>query len=171
MHRIKRINTIRHLGVYSNYTRSGEIRDFNEKNIIYGWNYCGKTTLTRLFNWLNADILIDEDFSSATYEIELENGTKVTQETRAASPCLVQVYNADFIDANLKFNTIDSKIKAITFDLGEETKPIRDKISSLNNQIINYDIIIGKTTYYTALYNNFEAIFTNRARTIKNDFL
>lgn len=170
MHRIKRINTIRHLGVYSNYARSGEIRDFNEKNIIYGWNYCGKTTLTRLFNWLNAGILIDEDFSSATYEIELENGTKVTQETRAASPCIVQVYNADFIDANLKFNTIDSKIKAITFDLGEETKPIRDKISSLNNQIINYDIIIGKTTYYTALYNNFETIFTNRARTIKNDF-
>ena len=36
---IKRINKIKNLGVFSNYIRNSEIRDFEEKNIIYGWNF------------------------------------------------------------------------------------------------------------------------------------
>ena len=36
---IKRINKIKNLGVFQNYRRSGDIRDFEEKNIIYGWNF------------------------------------------------------------------------------------------------------------------------------------
>ena len=42
MVKIKRINSIHNLGVYKNYTRQGNISDFNDKNIIYGWNYSGK---------------------------------------------------------------------------------------------------------------------------------
>lgn len=47
---IKRINRIKNMGVFSNYTRNSEIRDFEEKNIIYGWNYSGKTTVSRLIS-------------------------------------------------------------------------------------------------------------------------
>ena len=49
---IKRIQSIKNLGVYSNYTRKGDLPDFNDKNIFYGWNYSGKTTLSRLFSFL-----------------------------------------------------------------------------------------------------------------------
>lgn len=35
---IKCINKIKKLGVFSNYTRNSELKDFDEKNIIYGWN-------------------------------------------------------------------------------------------------------------------------------------
>ena len=45
---IKRINKIKNLGVFSNYPRNSELKDFDEKNIIYGWNYSGKTTISRL---------------------------------------------------------------------------------------------------------------------------
>lgn len=171
MAKIKRINSIQNLGVYKNYTRSGEIRDFNDKNIIYGWNYCGKTTLSRLFNWLNANCGIDEDYVETTFEIELEDGTKITQANKTiSSPCIVQVFNSDFISTNLQFAYSNNKIKAIAFDLGEEIKPIRDKIALLNNRIENYNTIIQSTTNYTAQYHNLETLFTNRARIIKNDF-
>ena len=36
---IKRINKIKNLGVFSNYTRNSELKNFDEKNIIYGWNF------------------------------------------------------------------------------------------------------------------------------------
>lgn len=171
MTKIKHINSIQNLGVYKNYMRTGDIRDFNDKNIIYGWNYCGKTTLSRLLNWLNANCGIDEDYIGTTFEIELEDGTKITQANKViSSPCVVQVFNSDFILNNLQFASDDNKIKAIAFDLGEEIKPIRDKIVLLNNRIDNYNFIIKATTSYTARYNNLENLFTNRARTIKNDF-
>ena len=47
---IKRINKIKNLGVFSNYTRNSELKNFEEKNIIYGWNYSGKTTVSRLIS-------------------------------------------------------------------------------------------------------------------------
>lgn len=171
MTKIKRINSIQNLGVYNDYRRSGNIQDFNDKNIIYGWNYCGKTTLSRLLNWLNPTSAIDEDFSAATFEIELDDDTKLTVRNRAvASQCIVQVFNSDFVSANLQFVTTNNKIRPITFELGEETKPIRAKITLLNKRIENYNIITGATTYYTQKYNGFEGLFTNRARIIKNDF-
>ena len=37
---IKRINKIKNLGVFSNHTRNSELKDFEEKNIIYGRNLC-----------------------------------------------------------------------------------------------------------------------------------
>lgn len=62
---IKRINHIKNFGVFKNYKRNGEIQDFAKVNIIYGWNYSGKTTISRLFqnfelkrnneNYLDAD--------------------------------------------------------------------------------------------------------------------
>ena len=36
---IKRINKIKNLGVFSNHTRNSELKDFDERNIIYGWNF------------------------------------------------------------------------------------------------------------------------------------
>lgn len=173
MTKIKRINSINNLGVYKNFTRSGNIPDFNDKNIIYGWNYCGKTTLSRLFNWLNPTCSIDDDFANCTFEIELENGERIRQDNRDNFKGIVQVFNTDFIDANLQFNTkngISNKINAITFDLGEESKPFRDKIAILQQRLNNYDLIIQATSVYTTRYNNFESLFTTKAREIKNDF-
>lgn len=171
MVKIKRINSIHNLGVYKNYTRQGNISDFNDKNIIYGWNYSGKTTISRLFNWLNIGSVIDPDYDEATFEIELHDGTKISQETRKTSPCVVQVFNSDFIAANLQFTSFDtSKIKAIAFDLGDETKPIRNRIQWLNNRILNNEFILQSTNLYSSQYSNFESLFTERARGIKNTF-
>tara|TARA_B100000609_G_C16950660_1_gene298920 strand:- start:116 stop:370 length:255 start_codon:yes stop_codon:yes gene_type:complete len=46
---IKKINHIKNFGVFNDYRRSGTIQDFEKVNIIYGWNYSGKTTISRVF--------------------------------------------------------------------------------------------------------------------------
>lgn len=45
---IKRISSIKQFGVYNDFKWDANVPDFNDKNIIYGWNYTGKTTLSRL---------------------------------------------------------------------------------------------------------------------------
>lgn len=52
---IKRIKSIKNLGIFNDYKIDGNLQEFNDKNIIYGWNYSGKTTLSRLFSYLDKE--------------------------------------------------------------------------------------------------------------------
>ena len=118
---IKRINKIKNLGVFSNYIRNSEIRDFEEKNIIYGWNYSGKTTISRLFSYLDKNEPIDEDYKTVEFEIELADGKKITNENRSESRVMIKVFNSDFIKNNLHFDSYDEerKITGIKFAVGD----------------------------------------------------
>lgn len=51
---ILRLTSIDQFGVLDDFkwNRDNKLQDFKEKNIIYGWNYSGKTTLSRLFSSL-----------------------------------------------------------------------------------------------------------------------
>ena len=49
---IRRIKSIKDFGVYQDFKWRGDTPDFENKNIIYGWNYSGKTTLSRFFDLL-----------------------------------------------------------------------------------------------------------------------
>lgn len=51
---LKKIQKIGGLGVFANYTSPVGTAEFGVKNLIYGWNYSGKTTLSRLFALLDA---------------------------------------------------------------------------------------------------------------------
>lgn len=74
---IKCINKIKNFGVFDDYVRSADLQYFREKNILYGWNYTGKTSLSRLFSYLNKDYTIDDDYQNVEFEIELTDGTKI----------------------------------------------------------------------------------------------
>ena len=46
---IKRINKIKNFGVFKDFQWDSSTPDFNKHNLIYGWNYSGKTTISRIF--------------------------------------------------------------------------------------------------------------------------
>lgn len=115
---IKKIHYIKHLGVFEDYRADSSLLDFTERNIIYGWNYSGKTTLSRLISYLDKEIDIDSDYGNLEFDVELDNGTHVTHTNRATSPCKVKVFNSDFIRNNLHFDS-DDKIEGIKFAVGE----------------------------------------------------
>lgn len=51
---INKIESIRDFGIYKSFSWNSAtgLKNFNHKNLIYGWNYSGKTTLSRIFSSL-----------------------------------------------------------------------------------------------------------------------
>jgi wobble nucleotide-excising tRNase len=45
----RRIRSIDRSGVSSEYTWPQDVPPFEKRNLVYGWNYSGKTTLSRVF--------------------------------------------------------------------------------------------------------------------------
>ena len=160
---IKRINKIKNFGVFQDYRRSGDIRDFEEKNIIYGWNYSGKTTLSRLISYLDKDVVIDDEYKDVEFEVELEDGSKIDNNNRISSSLQIKVFNSDFIRDNLHFDSSDKKINGIKFAVGD-TGTILEQIEKIDNYITKAKTIIARNQSNIYAFNDFETHFTNEAR-------
>jgi wobble nucleotide-excising tRNase len=106
---INKIDRIIDFGIFKNFVWNNvqDIEDFKEKNIFYGWNYSGKTTLSRLFNSLKNKSL-HQDYANASFRISFNTG--ITDETNLSSfPYPVEVFNSDYIKENLRWG-YDGKI-------------------------------------------------------------
>ena len=160
---IKRINKIKNFGVFQNYRRSGDIRDFEEKNIIYGWNYSGKTTLSRLISYLDKNVVIDDEYKDVEFEVELEDGSRIDNNNRDSSSLQVKVFNSDFIRDNLHFDSSDKKINGIKFAVGD-TGDILKQIKDIDNYIEEAKTIINRNKSNITSFNGFETQFTEVAR-------
>ena len=166
---IKRIQYLKNFGVYKNYRHDGNLRDFNNKNNIYGWNYSGKTTISRLFSFCENKAVDFVEFPDIEFEIVLENGAKITQANIASFPFDVRVFNSDFIRANLRFDSDDKKMKGISFDVGENAH-LRPIIVANYSYITKAKLKITNNSDSSRQFNEFSASkFTLHARTIKND--
>ena len=162
---IKRINKIKNFGVFENFRRTGDIRDFEEKNIIYGWNYSGKTTLSRLISYLDKNVEIEEEYKDIEFEVELDNGERINQTNRASSPLKIEVFNSDFIKENLHFELEDKKIQGIKFAVGD-TGNILDEIKNIDEYIKKANFIIARNKIYTRQFEVLTNKFTDVARQI-----
>jgi wobble nucleotide-excising tRNase len=96
---ITKINKIKDFGVFKNFNGSA-LPEFKTFNLIYGWNYSGKTTLSRVFRCLEKGKLHD-DYLTATFE--LENATAKYDNTFAIIPN-IRVFNSDFVKENMKWD-------------------------------------------------------------------
>ena len=64
---VKRIDKIENFGIFSDYKSSeNKPKEFGKHNIIFGWNYSGKTTLSRIFSSLEQGKLHD-DYQAVSY--------------------------------------------------------------------------------------------------------
>ncbi len=128
---IKGIEKIANFGVFNNYTKPPGIQDFADKNIIYGWNYSGKTMLSRLF-WCLEHQCHHPDFTDAQFRIIDSSGNQITQSSVGAYGNNVRVFNAEFTERNLSWD-------GETFDpillLGEDSIEAK-KLMAENEKII-----------------------------------
>lgn len=99
----KRISSIRDFGVFNSFTGS-ILPDFPLFNVIYGWNYSGKTTLSRLFRSLEIGKL-HPDYSHARFEILNSDDTQ--HDHTFTTPCNIRVYNEDFRKEHLFWDETD----------------------------------------------------------------
>ncbi|MFC1462146.1 AAA family ATPase [Verrucomicrobiota bacterium] len=111
---LKRINKIKGFAVFRTFSWSSALPEFRKYNAIYGWNYSGKTTLSRIMGCYEAGIL-HPDYSSATFEVQSDADSSYS-EVNLSLPFQVRVFNTDFIKRNIKSQ---DDIEPI-FLLGEE---------------------------------------------------
>jgi wobble nucleotide-excising tRNase len=118
---ITKISKIKNLGlVFKDFTWKTGVSDFNRFNLIYGWNGCGKTTFTRLFDAVSGNTI-----PALEYEIE-EGGTKYDES--ATFPKRIRLFNQDYIEKNVEI--LDSRANSISILLGEENKELLEAIEA-----------------------------------------
>ncbi|ART74883.1 hypothetical protein B4U37_01945 [Sutcliffiella horikoshii] len=128
---IKKIN-IYDYGVYRDFIWDNAIGNtddttFGHRNIIYGRNYSGKTTFSRLFRSLENGVL-HEDFNNGKFLITLDDGTEISEQEIEKSSNKIRVFNSDFKKENLSFlYTDEGEILPFTI-LGEQNIEIEKKI-------------------------------------------
>ena len=99
---LKQIKKIRDFGIFQKYDWDNSLKDFSNFNLTYGWNYCGKTTLSRIFRCFELGQK-HLDYDIAKFEVEDTSGSKYT-EASFPSKLNIRVFNTDFINDNLKWN-------------------------------------------------------------------
>jgi wobble nucleotide-excising tRNase len=129
---LKSIEKIKKLGVYQNYTKPAGTKEFSAKNLIYGWNYSGKTTLSRLFAKLEIKSP-HVDFTDCEFTFNGDNGA-ITEKNLHECNLSVRVFNSDFVKNNLFFDS--GSCNAILL-LGKESEEAQKRIDALSERVEN----------------------------------
>ncbi|WP_245163577.1 AAA family ATPase [Burkholderia latens] len=110
-------------------------QDFKRLNILYGRNYSGKTTLSRIFRALETGHL-PQNYTDSSFKIHGDKGD-VTQLTIGTHAYDVRVYNRDFVSDNLSFlvnQNKDGEIKTFAI-VGEKNKEVEDAIAAIRAKL------------------------------------
>jgi wobble nucleotide-excising tRNase len=130
---LKGIKKIKGLGVYGDYSPPAETAEFGIKNLIYGWNYSGKTTLSRLFAHLERGDY-DPDITGYSFLFETDTGN-VTEANAKMCGHVVRVFNTDFIHANLNFSGSPSRPILLLGSESEETQKEIARLTEMRGRV------------------------------------
>src|SRR5690606_30584727 len=112
---IKKIDSIKNMAVFNDFRWTSSVRDggnniaeFKKINILYGRNYSGKTTLSRIFRALETGSISDK-YSSPEFQLSFDGGSNATQNSSSNHGQVVRVFNEDFVRDNLRFIVDDEQ--------------------------------------------------------------
>lgn len=164
---IKKLTKAKDFGIFRDFHWDANILDdFQKYNLIYGWNYSGKTTLSRVFRCFELGRLHD-DYSGATFEAEDDTGAKYDQ-LDLNQPFPIRVFNSDFVRDNLKWET---DIEPILI-LGEENIKLQDELEEVTKQLTEKKGLIKRLNDDKIdKEQRIEKAFTSKASEIKNTLL
>ena len=138
---ITKFKTIKNLAVFQNFIWDSNLRCegnnvilFKSINILYGRNYSGKTTLSRIVRAFEIGQISDK-YENPEFEVSFDDASDATQGKLLAHGKKIRVFNDDFVRDNLKFiinpddnitpfailggnTTIEDEIKELKKDLG-----------------------------------------------------
>lgn len=138
---IRKIKSIGKLAVFKDFdwdkevrNESGNVLGFQAINIIYGRNYSGKTTLSRILRAMETGQLSDK-FENPSFSVALADGTQVTQTSLLGHGKTIRVFNEDFVRASLRFITNpDDSIEPFAI-LGDDNNKIEKEIEALEAEL------------------------------------
>ena len=131
---VKRIESIKDMAVFQDFRWASSVRDegnnvaeFRKINILYGRNYSGKTTLSRIFRALETGS-VSEKYSSPEFQLSFNGGTNATQNSLNSHGQVVRVFNEDFVRDNLHFIVDDEQAINSFAILGEDNAKLEEEI-------------------------------------------
>ncbi len=98
---IRTIQNIRAFGVFNDFRWPAGLPEFKQFNLLYGWNYSGKTTLSRAFRCFEQQ-QPHPDFPVAQVQMKASDGTVHHLSLPGTAP-VFRVFNTDFVRDNLSF--------------------------------------------------------------------
>lgn len=138
---ITKFTTIKNLAVFQNFEwdnavkeKNGTIKEFKDINILYGRNYSGKTTLSRIVRAMELNKLSDK-YTDPSFEVLMKDGTEITPQNLLAHRKKIRVFNEDFVKENLMF-IVDPNESIEPFAiLGEDNTKIEAQIKDLKEEL------------------------------------
>ncbi len=159
---IKKISQIRDFGVFQDFEWNG-LPDLKHLNVIYGWNYSGKTTLARILHTFNSKAN-PGDLANGYCELEWSQGN-CSSNGYSNSPS-IYVFDLNFIKANISFDETAAQPLLV---LSERDKDTEEKISNCKEKLqgiaLQIKLIEGQRN---ALLSSLEQAATTAASNIKN---
>ncbi|MEZ4221377.1 MAG: AAA family ATPase [Polyangiaceae bacterium] len=126
--RITRVTKIRGHRVFRDFSWPGDLHAFGQFNLIYGWNGCGKTTLSSLF----AHIEKGTNLTEGEAEFEIDDDRKCAGSAIAGTNLPpVRVFNRDFINATI--TAAGERVEPIYY-LGEDSIEKQAKADELKKK-------------------------------------
>lgn len=138
---ISKFNTIGNLTVFNDFVwdkevvdTAGNICQFKDINILYGRNYSGKTSLSRILHAIERGELSDK-FENPAFSVLFEDGTEVNQNNFIEQGKNIRVFNEDFVRENLRFITDhDDSIEPFAI-LGDDNNKIEKEIEAIKTEL------------------------------------
>ena len=135
---------------YEGKQAESKVYDFKTINILYGRNYSGKTSLSKIVRSYQTQQL-PANYGDCNFQIEYENGEKtdvLNSNNLAEFNHSILVYNTDFVREHLGFIIDDTKdIRSFSVTLGEQNIELLDEISGVRNELGN-DVFGSETGLY-----------------------
>ena len=128
---IEKIDKIKNFGLFKNFKWKINIPEFKQYNLIYGWNYSGKTTLSRIIRCVELKEL-HSDFQNAEFELTDDRNNKVIHHQLDKSSYQFRVFNTDFVEENLHWGSQEADP---IFILGKEDIELQKQIELLKQEI------------------------------------
>ncbi|MBU4486158.1 MAG: AAA family ATPase, partial [Candidatus Delongbacteria bacterium] len=133
---IKAISQLKNFGIFHDFSERQILPEFKRFNLIYGWNRSGKTTFSRIFSGCEKKSGYDENKfkqfpKDGEFELITANNIKIKSKEISTNDLSIKVFNQDFIDENISFETSDS-CNPIIFVSEEdiESKTLLEKLKS-----------------------------------------
>ena len=173
---IKKINKIKDFGIYNDFTWS-QLDEFKKKNLIYGWNYSGKTTLSKLFENLEFGDC-NRHFGGSQFNIEFENSENrksIDHNSVHECPNNFKTFNSEYIKRIFTWDSPETGIEPISFYLGDPAGNLVSEIEELelrNERLskvkeFRYERITSEFTTFSKSNGKFSA----QAKEIRLDYL
>lgn len=167
--RIKRLNGLRKLAVFDAYAPAEDEGHFRRYNLVYGFNGCGKTTLSRIFASLEQGVLVRDLPEGGEFEILLEDAATIGHgHNLDRLKGRVAVFNEDFVETNFRWREGSANP---VFYLGTEQAGLADALRKMQadreTALKNRD---KSASEQTAATNRFVTFKRDTARNIAEQF-